>query len=157
MSDRDLLESLSEQMSELVRNVAEVRQSNKRLEAAVVGVQSDVGTLKSDVATLKTDVGMLKSDVATLKADVGTLKTDVAELKHGLQETNAMIDECAEFLSKKIDHFVEFVASEITQNRITIEEQRYINSAAHSKIEGRVDAIERRLDKLEAISPGRGE
>lgn len=143
MTDRDLLESLSNQMGELVRNVAEVRKSNHRLEAEMVVVKTDIATMKGDITVMKDDINVMKGDITAMKGDI-------QELQCGLKQTNEKIDERTEFLSTKIDHFVKCVSAEIMKNRIAIEEQNHAGNAVQRRIESRVDAIESRLDRLES-------
>ncbi len=74
---RDVLATLerhSEAISELRRDVTE-------LKADMAEVKTDVSGLKTDVAEVKTDVSGLKLDVAEVKTDMSELKLDVAELK----------------------------------------------------------------------------
>jgi len=136
VTDRDLLESMSKQMGELVRNVAEVRRSNKRLEADMVVVKSDIVAMKGDIATMQ-------GDIVTMKGAIATIQGDIYEMRCCQTQTNDKIDERAEFLSTKTDHFVEFVSAEIMKNRVASEEQRHLRDIWQRR-------IERRLEKLEA-------
>ena len=72
---------MSDQITGLKVDVADVKTDVAGLKDDVVGLKTDVGGLKTDVADLKTDVGGLKTDVGGLKTDVGGLKTDVGGLK----------------------------------------------------------------------------
>ena len=157
MSERALLESMSQQMAELVRHVAEVRRTHVELKAGLDGLRGEVGELKTDVAELKTDVAVLKTDVAELKTDVAELKSDVAQLKIDASQSKAdvailrreLMDTRAS-LSSKIDHFVGFVSAEVMMNRTKIEEESFVRSGENRRISKRLTALEGRVTRLEA-------
>lgn len=122
MTDRELLESMSAQMGELVRHVAEVRQSNFTMQAQLNEMQADMKVMRADINALRSDVDALRSDVDALRADVDGMQVRL----HNLE---TKIDERPEFLGGKIDHFIGVFHGEIVRDGTRFEEDRYVRDA----------------------------
>lgn len=135
MTDRELLESISNQIGELVRHVAVIRQSTANLEARM-----DAPETRMD--TLETRMDALKAETRGIREDVGSLRLDI-------QALDTKIDTKTDFLSSKIDHFIDHLSAEQTRHRNKLEEERHLNSARHRETEQRLADIERRLERLE--------
>lgn len=115
MTDRELLESMSAQMGELVRHVAEVRQSNFTMQAQLNEMQADMKVMRADINALRSDVDALRADVDGMQVRLHNLETK--------------IDERPEFLGGKIDHFIGVFHGEIVRDGTRFEEDRYVRDA----------------------------
>lgn len=132
MSDpfsRELLESMNNQLGELVRNVAEVRRSNSMLNTKFDRLEERIGGLEERIGGLEDRIGRLEERVGLVEAKV---------------------DESRDFLSGKIDHFIKVSTDEAARLRMQFEEERYLQKAQREKLQAQVDSIEKRLQKLEA-------
>lgn len=104
------IEAMDNRIGQLVRHVAEVRQSNIGLEAAMHEMRADIRALDKKIET----------------------RTD--------------------FLVSKINHFVEHLSMEQTRARTRFEEEQHLRSYTQARTDQRLDAIEQRLEHLEAAS-----
>jgi len=148
LTDRELLESISRQLGELVHHVAEVRKSNQTLE-------SEMRALRADVDDLRARVGKLEEKLDVLTARVETLEQRFDALERRVEAVDKKIDDRSDTVAGKFDHFLTYLNGEIARNRVHLEEERYIREGVQRKTEERLDAIERRLDRLEAAAlPG---
>lgn len=173
MTDRELLEAMSSQIGELVHHVAEVRQSNKRLEGRFDKLEGRFDNLESRFDKLEDRFDKLEdrldklearikgielrlesveTRVERLESNVSSLRQEVASIRDDVHALDAKIDEKTNFLSGKIDHFIGHVSKEQTRDRNKFEEERYLRSALQQKTEQRLSEIEQRLGQLEAAS-----
>lgn len=139
MSDpfsRELLESMNNQLGELVRNVAEVRRSNSMLNTKFDRLEERIGGLEERIGGLEERIGGLEDRIGRLEERVGLVE--------------AKVDESRDFLSGKIDHFIKVSTDEAARLRMQFEEERYLQKAQREKLQAQVDSIEKRLQKLEA-------
>jgi|GEM_PF-4717720 len=133
MSDtRELLVSMSQQLGELVRHVAEVWRTNSELE--------------SGLNELRNGVAELKSDVADLKKRVSTLEVDVAGIRGELRESQAAF-------TFKFDRFAGFVSADLIQNRLTVGKEWFVRAGYASQFNQRPTNLEERVSKFEAARP----
>lgn len=105
-----LMDSVSDQLTQLVRHIEVVRQTNVRLKA---GMQKMAHDNRSPETTIETNT---------------------------------------DFLAGKIDHFVKYFSMEHARERTRFDSEWYLLFRAQAKTEERLDAIEQRLDHLEASS-----
>lgn len=181
MTDRELLENMSRQIGELVRHVAEVRSSNKRLEEEISDLRADmtamrkdidamkvdidamkvdIDTMKGDIDAMKADIDTMKSDIDHMKLDIATMKLDIENLKDDVRSLTSKVDELDQrldgrttLLSSKIEHFSGFLYSEMGRYRTALEEERHHRQYFEKQVENRFLKIEERLDALEKARP----
>lgn len=82
MSDEGRM--ILEQLSQINKNMTEMKTDIAELKTDVSELKEDVAVLKTDVAGLKEDVAVLKTDVAELKANVSVLQRDVRIIKYDM-------------------------------------------------------------------------
>jgi len=115
-----------------------------RIEALLVAMQKDLGTLKGDVGTLKGDVGKLKGDVAYLKgkADIHEAKLIVMDEK--LSETKHAV-ELVDVRVKGLEQLPAAVSN--VQSQQTAFTGAFVNLATQVTVS---KTLESRVDRLEA-------
>jgi archaellum component FlaC len=136
----DPLDTLNRQMAELIRVVAETRASTQRLETKYGTTLDELRTeLQADMdelcTELRADMGELRTE---LRADMGELRTELGKMGEGIH-----------YLAGKTDHFVRFVANEITRVNVSVQEEAYERRRERKSINERIGEIEGRLDELE--------
>lgn len=120
------LDVLDRRMAELLDVMAETRASMRRLETKVDAMQTDMNELRADVNELRADVSELSTRVDKMGDDI-------------------------RYLGGKTDHFVRFVANEITSVKVSVQEEAYEWQRGRKDINQRLDKIETRLDALERV------
>lgn len=80
------------------------------------------------------------------------LKASMQKMAHDNRAPETTIETSTDFLAGKIDHFVKYFSMEHARERTRFDSESYLLSRAQGKTEERLDAIERRLDHLEASS-----
>lgn len=149
MTDRELLESISNQIGELVRHVAVIRQSTANLEARMDALETRMASLETRMDRLETRMDTLEARMDGLETEILGIREDVGSMRLDIQALDTKIDTKTDFLSSKIDHFIEHLSAEQTRHRNKLEEERHLNSARHRETEQRLADIERRLERLE--------
>lgn len=145
MTDRELLESMSQQIGELVRHVAEVRSSNVKFDAQFKEMRSDMDSMRGDMKAMRGDIDSIRGDIDSIRGDIDSIRGDIRAL-------DKKIDDKIDFVAGKIDHFVAVFHEESARDRTRFEEDRYARNFQQRKIEQRLDGVEARLDRLEAAS-----
>ena len=70
-----------EEMEKVNNKVDALQTGVSNLKRDMTQVKQDVSTLKTDMTQVKQDVSTLKTDMTQVKQDVSTLKTDMTEVK----------------------------------------------------------------------------
>lgn len=120
------LDQMSRHLEELLRHVGEVRRSNTHL---------------------KEGLDQLRIE---LKGDIDQLRTEMQAMRSELEQRMSALGRAFEHVAGKTDHFVEFVAKEITRARVELQEEIYECRSERRQIRRRLESMETRLGQLEA-------
>lgn len=138
MTDRQLLEAINEKL----------RAMDSRIEV----MDSRIETMDSRMNSMGDQIGQLVRHVGEVRQTNVRLETGMREMRGDIQALDTKLETKTNFLVSKIDHFVEHFSIEQTRERTQFEEERHLRSYSQAKTDERLDAIEQRLEHLEASS-----
>lgn len=152
MTDRELLESMNNQIGELVRHVGDIRQATGRLESRLEGLESRLERVESRLDRLEARFDSLEARVEKLEADVSSLRNEISLIAEHLHDLDKKIDHNTAHLSSKIDHFIDYLSAQQTRDRNLFEEERHLRTELQRRANERFELIEQRLTRLESLA-----
>lgn len=138
MTDRQLLEAINRKLEAM----------ENRMEA----MDGRIGAMDSRINFMDNQLGQLVRYVNEVRQTNVRLEAGMQEISLEIPTPETEIGTRTDFLASKIDHFIAHFSTEQAREQTRLEGKRYLLSHAQAKAEERLDAIERRLDRLEASS-----
>lgn len=79
------------------------------------------------------------------------MRNEVSLIAEHLNAVDKKIDDKTGFLSRKIDHFTEYLSTQQTRDRNKFEEERHLRIELQRKMDERLEQMEQRLTRLESL------
>lgn len=116
LSVDEKLDRISDQLAQLIKHVAEVRGSNRRLENRLDRVENRIDTMDARLDRMEKRLDRVEKRIDTMDACLNRIDAR-------LDRTNTRLDEVATHVKLKIDHFSEYMVKEQSRLRHRIEEE----------------------------------
>lgn len=88
---------------------------------------------------------------AIQRTEIASLRNEVSLIAEHLNAVDKKIDDKTGFLSRKIDHFTEYLSTQQTRDRNKFEEERHLRIELQRKMDERLEQMEQRLTRLESL------
>lgn len=138
MTERELLEAINRKLGAM----------DSRMEA----MDGRIGAMDSRINFVGNQLRQLVRHVEEMHQANVRLEAGMQEIGLEIPTPETEIGTRTDFLASKIDHLIEHFSTEQAREQTRVEGKRYLLSHAQAKAEERLDAIARRLDRLEASS-----
>lgn len=138
MTDRQLLEAISNQIGAM----------NERIDS----INERMGSMDERIDSMNERMDSMGNQIGQLVQHVAEVRRSNVRLEADIRALDSKIDKNTEFLACKIAHFVDHFSIEQARDRKRFEEERHLRIHTQRNIEQRLDALEQRMDRMDAAS-----